>query len=373
MKERWTNIVLVGVVAVAAIVVFRVSADSLALPGPSPAPTFTPARTPVLAPDALRVFPIGAIPADARFVMLGDPGDERLLLLDLVAKKITLAAHFEGTGAFVNGRLVESTSLGSGKIVVVNVRADGPDARVYVLKPETAEVRSFTTPRSDGPRLSPDGVTLAVSRNSADPDQHGLWLTNTNDGTSRRLIGDAGRRATRAVLWSSDGKRLSALVDLGAGKTQLVIVDPSGSVTPVPGDASDARWRGTDLLYWNVFASGPVARYDAAGGVAVSPAYPAPSGIIVDRAEVRPRSLDLAVREHEVTGTLRIVIYDAASGTTTVKLADASLVLSFWWSSDATRLYAWTIDNATTTVTDILTDTKAVTFCYRKKIEPPCQ
>lgn len=378
MRQRWINVLLVGLVAVAAVAAFSLSTASLALPGPSPAPTFsfqprpspTFVPTSTLAPDALRVFSIGALPADFRFVTVGDAGDERLLLLDLGTKRVTLVAHFEGTGAFVDGRVVETTSVASGEIVVMHVRSDRATARLYVIRPVTGEVRSFTIPRSEQPRLSPDGATLAVSRNSADPQQNGLWLMNTSDGIERRLVADAGRRATRPVQWSSDGKRLAALVDVGGGRTLVAVVDTSGAMTTLAA-GNDARWRGAELLYWSVVAPGPVSSYDTASA-ATSVAYPAASGVIIDRAEVRPRSTELAVREHTASTIPRIISYDGATGASTVRFADAQLVLGFWWSSDATRLYAWTIDNGTTTISDVLTGETAVTFCFRVKIDPPC-
>ena len=360
---------------VAAVVVGVLAGGSAIQSEPSPLPmrSLAPSRSPVpvetLAPDALRVFSVGAIPADSRFVVVGDPGDERLLLLDLVGKKVTLAAHFEGKGAFANLRVLEITSIASGELFVIHVRAAGPHARRYFIRPVTGEVRSFLTPKSESVRLSPDGTLIAVSRNSDDPEQKGLWLLNTLDGTGRRLTTDVGRRATRAVQWSSDGKRLSALLDTLDFKRELVAFDLAGNMTAPIAPASDARWRGADLLFWNANGPGPVGIYD---GTTTGVAYPAASGIIIDRAEAKPRSADLALRERSATMIGRLVVYESGTGTSTVVMADAQRVIGFWWSSDASRLYAWSIDNETTTVRDVLSDQTAVTFCFRTKIAPPC-
>ena len=325
-----------------------------------------------LAPDALRVYSVAALPADFRFVLVGDAGDERLLLLDLSGKRVTMVAHFEGTASFETGRVVETSTVASGETVAIEVRSDGLSARVYLITPLTGAVRSFTTPRSEQPRLSPDASTIAVTRNSTDPAQNGLWLLSTSDGSGRRLLADGGRRATRVVQWSADGKRLSALVDIGAGQTELVVLDPSGAATPLLGKATDARWRGTDLLFWDFTAPGPVRQYDAANSNAVPAAYVPASGVIVDRAELRPRLPELAVREHTSSSLPRILVYDGRTGTTSVKVVDAQWVLGFWWSPDATRLYAWNFDNGTTTVRDVLSDELIMTFCFRVKIDPPC-
>ena len=381
MRERFVAVALVVVVAAAAILAFYVSRESLAVPGETPAPTFTFAARPsptfvpatTLAPDALRVSSVGALPADVRYVLVGDAGDERLLLLDLSGKKVALVAHFEGNASFETNRIVETATVAAGDTVVIVARSDGPNARLYVIKPVTGAVRSFTIPKSEQPRLSPDASTIAVSRNSPDPEQNGLWLINTGDGTGRRLLADGGRRATRVVQWSADGKRLSGLVDIGAGQTVLVVLDVSGGATPLLGRATDARWRGTDLLHWDFTVPGPVRQYDAANGIAAPPAYAPASGVVIDRVELRPRLPELAVREHTSSSLPRILVYDGSTGTSSVKVADAQWVLGFWWSADATRLYAWNFDNGTTTVSDVLSDTLAVTFCFRVKIEPPCQ
>jgi hypothetical protein len=325
-----------------------------------------------LAPDALRVFSVGPLPADFRFVTVGDAGDERVLLLDFTARRVTLVAHFEGTASFESGRVVETAAIASGETLVIHVRSDGLNARLYVIKPLTGAVRSFIVPRSEQPRLSPDATTIAVTRNSSDPEQNGLWLLNATDGAGRRLLADPGRRATRIVQWSADGKKLSALVDVGAGQTELAVLDVSGGATPLLGRATDARWRGTDLLFWDFTAPGPVHQYDAANGVAAPPAYAPASGAIIDRAELRPRVAQLAVREHTSSSLPRILVYDGTTGTSSVKVADAQWVLGFWWSADATRLYAWNFDNGTTTVRDVLTDENIMTFCFRVKIDPPC-
>ena len=380
MRERLVTVAIVALVIVAGVIGYDLSARSLALPGETPAPTFTfrarpsPTFVPVstLAPDALRVFSVGGLPSDFRYVTVGDPGDERVLLLDLAGKRVLTVAHFEGNGSFESGRIVETATVAAGDTVVVLVHSDGATARLYVIKPTTGSVRSITMPKSEQPRLSPDASTLAVSRNSTDPEQNGLWLMRTSDGAGRRLLADAGRKATRVVQWSADGTRLSALVDIGAGHTELAVLDTSGGSTPPLGRATDARWRGTDLLFWDFTAPGPVLQYDAANSVAAPPAYAPPRGVTVERAELRPRPPELAVREHTSSTLPRILVYDGSTGVSSVKVADAQWVLAFWWSADATRLYVWLYDNGTTTVTDVLSDTLAVTFCYRATVEPPC-
>jgi hypothetical protein len=381
VRPAWVGVAVALVVVVAAAVGVLFGMANIALPiasaGPSlalaPSPTPRPTRSlePTLSADALRVYPTGPVPADYRFVVVGDPGDERLLLLDLGARTVKLAAHFEGFGSYKDARVIELTSTASADLFVIHLRADGPLARLYFIRPATADVRTITIPRSESPRLSPDATTIAVSRNTDDPDQKGLWLLSTSDGTGKRVTTDGGRRATRGVQWSSDGARLAALLDPLDFKRELVIVEASGTVGASLGPASDARWRGTDLLYWNATAAGPVSVRSASGATGV--AYDPPPGGIIDRVEPKPRSTDLAVREHTPTTVPRIVVYDSARRTASVVMPDAQFLLGFWWSPDASRLYVWTIDNGTTHVRDVLHDEEIVTFCFRAKIDPPCR
>ena len=340
---------------------------SLALASP-PTPRPTPNPSPTTAPDGLSVFPLGPIPTDSRIIVTGDPGDERLLLLDVANKRVRLLGHFSGFGNYKDARLIELTTNSSGDLLVVCLHADGPLARLYFIRPSGGDVRSFTIPNSENPRLSPDGATLAVSRNTI-ADQKGLWLLSTSDGTGRRITTDAGRRATRAIQWSADGTRLSALIDHLDLTRELVIVGVDGSVSAPLGPATDARWRGEDLVFWNNALPGPVSLYHA-GAVTVT--YASPPDVRITRAELKPRSKDLVLGQSTSTTIPKIVLYDSTAGTTSVVFPDSTWVLSFWWSTDATRLYAWILDNDTSHIRDAITGEAILDFCFRAKVDPPC-
>ena len=339
---------------------------SLALASP-PTPRPTPNPSPVTGPDGLTVYPLGTIPEDSRIVVSGDAGDERLLLLDVANRRVRLLAHFDGFGAFKEGRVIELTSNSSG-LLVICLRSAGPLARLYYVRPGTGDIRSYTIPTAENPRLSPDGATLAVSRNAL-ADQKGLWLLNTSDGTGRRITTDVGRRATRAVQWSADGSRLSALLDQLNFTRELVVVGIDGTVSASLGTAADARWRGEDLYFWTFLAPGPVSLLHAG---AVSNVYLPPPGTTISFNELRPRSKDLAMRLSTQTTTPRLVLYDGATGATTQLVADATWVIALWWSADATKLYAWILDKDTTFVREVFSGEDVLTFCFRNKIDPPC-
>lgn len=344
------------------------AAPSLALASP-PTPRPTPNPSPRSAPDQLTVFPVGPIPADARIVVAGEPGKERLVLLDVANKRVSLVAQFDGPGSFKDARVVELTANSAGDLYVICLHADGPLARLYFLRPASGDVRSYTIPTAENPRLSPDGSLLAVSRNQP-ADQKGLWLLQSSDGTGRRVTTDDGRRATRAIQWSADGTRLSALLDPLDFKRELVIVGVDGSVSASFGRASDARWRGDDLLFYANDVPGPVSVVRAG---AVSVAYPAPAGTFVSRAELKPRTRDLALRVNAQNALPKLVLFDSTNGTTTDVMAEATWVLAFWWSADGNRLYTWILDNDQSIIREAISGETVVTFCFRVGITPPCK
>ena len=344
------------------------AAPSLAL-ALAPTPRPTPNPSPRSAPDQLTVYPVGPIPTDARIVVAGEPGKERLLLLDVTNHRVSLVAQFDGPGSFKDARVVELTANSAGDLYVICLHADGPLARLYFIRPASGDVRTYTIPTAENPRLSPDGALLAVSRNQP-ADQKGLWLLNTSDGNGRRLTTDEGRRATRAVQWAADGTRFSALLDTLDFSRVVVIVGVDGGMSGPFGKATDARWRGDDLLYYSNDLAAPVNIVHA--GV-VGVAYPSPPGVIVSRAELKPRTKDLAMRLN-TQGTLpKLVLYDSTSGATTELMAEATWVLAFWWSGDANRLYVWILDNDESIIREAISGETIVTFCFRVGVTPPCK
>jgi sulfur carrier protein ThiS len=381
VRARWATVAAAVLVAIAGVLGAYVGATTLAGPRATPdaslalasSPSPRPSRSlaPTTAADGLVAYPIGPIPADYRFVILGDPGDERVLLLDFVARQVRLVAHFEGFGSYRDARVIELTSTAAGDLLVIDLRADGPLSRLYFVRPATADVRTLTIPKAENPRLSPDASRLVVSRNSQDPDQHGLWLLNTSDGSGKRIVVDAGRRATRAIQWTADGSRMSALLDPLDFKRELVIVDVDGRITPSLGRATDARWRGDDLYFWANDLAGPVRAYNTSRGTRI--AYEPAADVIVSRVEMKPRSTDLALRVSTQNTLPKIVLWNSSTGALTTTMDDAQWVVGLWWSVDALHLYAWIFDNDTTYVRDLFTNQIVLTFCYRAKIDPPCK
>ena len=347
-----------------------VSATPAVAASATPSPQTTPAAA--LAADGLRVFAVGAIPADHRFVLVGDAGDERLLLLDLAGRRVIEAAHFEGSGAFAKDRQVEITSRASGELFVILLRADGPNARVYLIHPVTGDVRALTIPKSEQPRLSPDGASLAVARDTDDDAVRGLWLVNVADGAMRRVVASvAGTKAPRPLQWSADGRWLAVLSGAETFETRVALIDPARGSLETLGPGTGARWRGADVLFWSARAPGGVSAFDTTVRQARL-AYPAEPGVTVDRAEPRPGSTDIATLERGATATATQIILHGTQRAAALVSADASNVIALWWAADGARLYVWSNDNGTTTVADAISKSTAVTFCLRQRVAPPC-
>ena len=357
------------VIALAVVAGVYVGTSSLGPPEIAASPS--PSATGTQVPDALRVFAVGAIPAAFRFVLVGDAGDERSLLLDLGRGTVTLAAHFEGVGTATRERNVEIASVASGELFVILLRSEAADARVYLISPAKGEVRTIVIPKSEQPRLSPDGRALAVARTSDDAAQNGLWIVSTADGRQRRVVADAaGQRATRPLAWSSDGKWLAVTKDPDAPGQTVALVDAASGGLQTLGAGTGARWRDAELLFWDARRAGGVTAYDTITHGA-RPAYPAEAGVTTYRVEPRPGSSDTAVQESGPTGISQIVLHGTQRAAALLT-PDASGVIGYWWSPDAAHLYVWSNDNGTTAVVDAMNKTTVVTFCLRQRIAPPC-
>ena len=339
--------------------------------GPTTLPTVTPTATPSpsLGPDALSVTHVGRIPAEARIVVIGDPGDERVLVLDPLGRSVAQAAHFVDAGVSATDRQIESSALADGSLVVMLSEWDANNNRLITFAPATGEVRGVPIPASHGPRLAADGRTLAVAR-SRDPAQRGIWVVDIQTGTSSRIVDDsADRTSSRPVGWSRDGV-LAYVRDAFSDAPRVAIVDPKTKESRELGPGRDARWRGTDLLVWSERRDAGVTVYDTTTGAAHA-AFDVPAGTIVSLVEPRPGGSDAAVLEN-LTDARRHVVLRGTAAPATPLLDDADLLIAMWWSSDAQHLYAWTTFNGTETVSDLIAGGTVLRFCRHLAVQPPC-
>lgn len=356
-------------VAIALVLGVCMGAWALTRPGsPSGSPGGTaaasesqrPSAASSVAPDDLRVFAIGPIPAEHRFVFAGENGKERLMLVDADHSVVIEAARFQGLGSFIDGgRGGDISATADGKTVVIMLEGRN-DARVYLIHPENGGVTSFKIGPADTPRLSPDAKQLAYSRTVGDSARDGVWLMDTASGSEKRVIVTPGSKPPKPATWSSDGRYL---VLTGIGGDTIGLFDTQSSSTKTVAPGSGARWRGGELYYW----SGPrLSSYDPATG-ATRVVYQTGGATIV-RAELKPSANDIATIEQQGTDA---VVWLRNAGVDRA-LRGGGNVIAMWWSADGKKLYVWDSVEATTMVSDAFTGTPSVKFCLRGEISPPC-
>src|SRR5258706_1434365 len=242
---------------------------AVASPTPTATQTATATPTPSTAPTAtarpgIVVTAAGAIPSDATYVLVQNTGAERVLLIDLAAKKSREVVRFDRPQ--VSRRSVVLSASTDGQTLAILERSDAT-LLLHVVRPATGELR--TLPQQDGvdsPNVSPDGVNIAVSWTSSDPVLNGLWLLPATGAVGTRIIGEAfgvPGSPPQPRAWSIDGRWIAGF-GAGASVNQILVVDTrAGSTTYVPatglagGDGRvltgiDAVWRGAEVLVWTL-------------------------------------------------------------------------------------------------------------------------
>lgn len=329
----------------------------------------TPSPSPIApGPDALRIFPLGAIPSDHRLFLVGDVGDERVLLLDLAKRTVQVAAHFEGVGVAGAGRQVETTATGDGSTFVLLEEADSGSSRLLVLHPSNGALTTFVVPPSESPRVSADGRVVAVAR-VADPSQRGVWLVDTSTGAGTPLLADGGVAVTRPISWSGDGKHLAVVIDAHGADPRIGIVTPPSTAVDIIGAGRNARWRGNELLFWSEKPGVGVRIFDLASHGTRAAFSIAPETVILS-ADTRPGSIDIATVQFG--GTHPSQLYTHSGETAALALPDAAFLIAFWWSRDGQHLYSWTDANGTSSVDELPAGKRVVQFCLRGAVSPPC-
>jgi hypothetical protein len=336
------------------------SSPSASAPAASGSPA--PSGAAPLAPDDLRVFAVGPIPKEHRFVYAGEAGKERLMLVEPQAGQVVEAARFEGIGSFTSGRGGDIAGTADGSTVVILLI--GPtDSRVYVIHPVSGELQSYKVARSETPRLSPDGKRLALSRASDDPAKNGVWLLNTIDGSESRIVTSTGA-PPKPGAWSADGRYL-ALTGMAGGGGAVGVFDTQTPSLREIGPGTGVRWRGNELVYWSGVA---LSAYDVTRADPPRVVYRT-GGTTILRAEVRPQSNEVAAIEAPQSGEAALWL---RAGSADRALRGGGNVIAMWWSTDGSKLYVWDSVEATTMVSDALTGTTFVKFCLRGSIAPPC-
>jgi Tol biopolymer transport system component len=334
----------------------------------------------------------GQIPADPVYVLVQQSGAERVLLLDLAAKRSKEVLHFERPAA--GSRSVVMSATGDGQTIAILERSDATRI-LHILKPATGAIRSLPQPEGvDGPSLSPDGSRVAVSWKTTDPVLNGLWLLPVDGSLGTRLIAEdpaAVGSPPQPRAWSIDGRWLAAYGNAGGGGNQILVVDTrAGSTTYAPssglsgGDSRvlagiDAVWRGSEVLTWNsrTASSGApaVVSYDVQTR-ASSTLFTAGSDQNILDVLGRPNTRQIAVLSRpfsNVTPSTPSTILLAEPGNASRTLASTAFVSLLRWSSDGASLFVrGGGDDSVGGITDVFGTWGTMPYCLRGGDAPPC-
>ncbi|HEV8229710.1 MAG TPA: hypothetical protein VGQ86_07110 [Candidatus Limnocylindria bacterium] len=371
------------------------SESAAATTSPTPSPGTTPTASPSATPGGrVVVKAVSAIPADHTYVLTGNTGAERVLLIDLPAKRSTEVVRFERD---VGGsRSVSLTESADGKTLAILERSD-TTVLLHVVRPVVGELRTIGLPQGvDTVLISPDGSRVAIARTSSDLALNGVWLVPADvDGSPQvRLVverPDWVGTPPKPRAWSSDGRWLAVYATVGTGVTEIAAIDTQGGTTTFDpttdrfaggevrqvGPGVDAEWSAGELLYWQ-------SRTSAGGRALVSLyslatrsstlLYEAPADQNVADAARRPGTHDIVVATVPLAASglpPRTLIFLEGGGAPRAMRA-LSFLIRMWWSPDGLRLYARTGgDDSTGTITDVYGTWGTMSFCHRGD-GPPC-
>lgn len=371
------------------------SASASVAPSATASPSATPASpTPVPTASArpgIVVTAAGAIPTDAAYVLVQNTGAERVLLIDLTAKKSREVVRFDRPQ--VSRRSVVLSASIDGQTLAILERTDAT-VLLHVVRPATGEIRTLPQQEGvDGPNISPEGVNIAVSWTSSDPVLNGLWVLPATGAVGTRIIGEAfgvPGSPPQARAWSIDGRWLAGF-GLGPAVNQILVVDTrAGSTTYAPatglagGDGRvlsgiDAVWRDSEVITWTLrtATSGPpvMTSYDVQTRATATLFTAGADQTILD-AVPRPRSRQVAILVapfSNLTPTMPRTILLAEPGVATRSVRDIAFVQRIWWSPDGTHLYVRTGgDDSVGSITDVFGTWGTLQFCLRGGDPPAC-
>ncbi|HEV8229709.1 MAG TPA: hypothetical protein VGQ86_07105 [Candidatus Limnocylindria bacterium] len=333
-----------------------------------------------------------AVPADHTYVLVQNSGAERVLLVDLAAKRSTEVVRFERE--LTSRRSVALTESADGRALAILERIDA-SVLLHVVRPITGEVRTLPQPADvDTAAISPDGTRVAIARVSTDFAANGLWLAAVDGSAPARLVGLRSDRTgppPRPRAWSPDGRWLAVSASIGTDLNEIVVVDTTAGETIFDpslnsfsgGDArlveaaNDAEWSAGGLIFWTSrgpFGAPPtVSSYDLIAG-STTELYEAKADQSILDARLRPGTRQIAVLQAPFAATLTTprAIVLVERGVTPRALRDVGFGARMWWSPDGARLDVRTGDDSTGTITDVFGTWGTMAFCLRGGDAPPC-
>jgi hypothetical protein len=333
------------------------------------------------------------VPAEFRYIVLGVGDPFRIKLLDLAAARAIDVATVKLPGPLSPGDPYPTMSSSrDGRVVLLNVFVPGAEARLFVLRPESAETKLLFRGHVGPAVISPDGTRFAAARRDDDRALNGLWIGTVLDGAMRRLVADDPQFAGAPPLpyaFSPNGSLLAFGLGMGESGYRAAIAPVTSAEGRADRIGGDVKVTGGE-----VSVLGPALRAEfindrevfawnsrgALGGQTVAYVHeiatkstqelhrPAGDSLISDAAW-RPAADQFAMLEtlgccganRPQTAWLR------GRDGSTKKLPDvAGAVGDLWWSPDGSRLYARVFgDDSTSAVLDLLTGNTVMAFCLR--------
>ena len=387
-----TLIVLGGLVVYATRPTAAPVAD-LATPTISATPTSTPTTTSTPSPQATGLESVvlnarpSAVPPDVKYVEAW-PG--RIVMLDLAARRSTELGTYAAKSSEPGYPSAQLSASADGRTLLVMVHVNVTEGSLFVIRPESGEVRLIMRGPIERALVSPNGSRFAVARRDADPRLTGLLVGAIADGTTRRLIADDPQLVGSPpvpLAFSPDSQLLAfglgmgdtgyrlGVMPIAAGEVDAgALRNPGATTTGVTllDAASGAEFISqTEIFVWS--------SRSAFGGQTGAYAYDMASKKKVDlyrptadvqlEAAWRPGGTQFATLEQPSccgVGIPRTPWLRSRDGAAKKLLEATPFVGEMWWSRDGTKLYGTTGgDDSTGGVIDLLTGQQVMGFCKR--------
>ena len=374
------------------------SAAPTASPTASATPPPTPTPSPTPTPDPTVVLKKIDVPAEFRYLVVGNTPDLRLIVLDLDAKTASDVGTIRvPTTAGLQLPPISSSADGKTLLITVSMAAGG--ATVYLVRPDRGDSQALVRGSVVSALISPDATRFAIGRNDADPTATGLWIGTVADGQLHRLVADNPQTVgspPRPLAFSPDASLLAFGIGLGESGDQAALVsvsspelrvDRSGNGVQVTGGdvallsaVSGAEFHtNTELFAWSSRSmfGGVTATYvyDVAAKRQTGLFRSATEDVVITAAAWRPSADQYATLERpaccgvDLPQTAWLRGRDGSAR----KLNDQPVaVVETWWSHDGSRMFAReAADDSTGVIVDLLTGRGVVTFCLRGGGPPP--
>ena len=338
------------------------------------------------------------VPAEFRYLVVGNTPDLRLIVLDLDAKTASDVGTIR-VPTTAGLQLPSISASADGKTLLIAVPTLSGGVTAYLVRTDRGESQALVRGNVVSVLLSPDATRFAIGRNDADQAVTGLWIGTVADGQAHRLVADnpsAVGSPPRPLAFSPDNTLLAFGVGLGETGDQAAVVsvgsselrvDRSGSGVQVTGGdvallgaVNGAEFRtNKELFAWSSRSlfGGVTATYvyDVAAKRSTGLFRSATEDIVITAAAWRPGAEQYATLERpgccgvDLPQTAWLRGRDGSAR----KLNDQPVAVGeTWWSRDGSRLFAREgADDSTGVVVDLMTGRGVVTFCLRGGGPPP--